>query len=166
MNEDDIPNELRESFAQLNTRPGMRARHWILEGTEPQPCHDWLLWAIWYEKSNRRIAMHRVRGVCVSTVFLGLDHGWGDGPPILFETMVFGGFFHDYQRRYATYEDADAGHREALRRVARWSWCPLRVQNALRIAWEFWRYEVWGRLRRDWHQLADTVRRTFHMMRL
>jgi hypothetical protein len=28
----------------------------------------------------------------ISTVFLGLDHRhFGDGPPLLFETMVFGG---------------------------------------------------------------------------
>lgn len=26
----------------------------------------------------------------VSTVWLGLDHGYGGGPPIIFETMVFG----------------------------------------------------------------------------
>ena len=30
-------------------------------------------------------------GVQVSTVFLTIDHNWGSGQPILFESMVFGG---------------------------------------------------------------------------
>ncbi|SPA03543.1 protein of unknown function (plasmid) [Cupriavidus taiwanensis] len=25
----------------------------------------------------------------ISTVFLGLDHQWADGPPLIFETMVY-----------------------------------------------------------------------------
>jgi len=28
-------------------------------------------------------------GVCISTVYLGTDHGYGSGPPVLWETMVF-----------------------------------------------------------------------------
>jgi hypothetical protein len=28
-------------------------------------------------------------GTVVSTVFLGLDHQFGDGPPLLYETLVF-----------------------------------------------------------------------------
>ena len=46
--------------------------------------------------------------IVVSTVFLGLDHGWGDGPPVLFETLVF----PDTKRmdRYCTWDEAVAGH--------------------------------------------------------
>src|SRR6187401_652293 len=32
---------------------------------------------------------HLDDGTIVSTVFLGLDHSWGHGPPLLYETMVF-----------------------------------------------------------------------------
>ena len=46
----------------------------------------------------------------VSTVFLGLDHNWNGGPPILFETMVFGGPHNEYQERYATWDQAEKDH--------------------------------------------------------
>ena len=53
----------------------------------------------------------------VSTVYLGLDHGWGEGPPLIFETMIFGsGPLGDEQWRYSTREDALAGHAEAIKR--------------------------------------------------
>jgi hypothetical protein len=47
----------------------------------------------------------------VSTVFLGLDHGWSqDGPPVLFETMIFGGDYDQHCWRYTSYVAAQAGH--------------------------------------------------------
>jgi hypothetical protein len=55
--------------------------------------------------------------VVVSTVFLGLNHNYHGGEPILFETMVFGGPHDDYQRRYRTHQEAQQGHAEALRMV-------------------------------------------------
>lgn len=51
----------------------------------------------------------------VSTVFLVLDHNYGDGPPILYETMVFGPDGTDpVCRRYRTREDASRGHDEEV----------------------------------------------------
>jgi hypothetical protein len=60
--------------------------------------------------------------VFVSTVFLGLDHGWGDKEasnyqPILFETMIFGGEHSDFQTRYHTFVDAVEGHEYAVNLV-------------------------------------------------
>lgn len=52
-------------------------------------------------------------GVRVSTVFLGLDHSFGAGPPVLWETMIFGGDHDEYQERYTSYEDAVEGHARA-----------------------------------------------------
>lgn len=46
----------------------------------------------------------------VSTVFLGLDHRFGEGPPLVFETMVFGGPLDQDVDRYTTWEEAEAGH--------------------------------------------------------
>lgn len=46
----------------------------------------------------------------VSTVWLGLDHSFGYGPPLIFETMVFGGPEDQYQERYSTVEEARIGH--------------------------------------------------------
>lgn len=62
-------------------------------------------------------------GMFVSTVFLGMDHGWGDKTdpeykPVLFETMIFDDSrdsdTDDYQERYTSYEDALEGHNKAL----------------------------------------------------
>jgi hypothetical protein len=54
----------------------------------------------------------------VSTVFLSLDHALDDGPPVLYETMIFGfdeGHpLYDYQDRYTSEEDARRGHDEAV----------------------------------------------------
>lgn len=52
----------------------------------------------------------------VSTVWLGLDHGWGRGAPLIFETMVFPS---DYQRRYSTEREARQGHRDTVAMVKR-----------------------------------------------
>lgn len=57
-------------------------------------------------------------GLKVSTVWLGLDHSFGrDGPPLIFETMVFmpGESFREVDSaRYATKEAALAGHTAML----------------------------------------------------
>lgn len=52
-------------------------------------------------------------GGYVSTVWLGLDHSFGRGPPLIFESMVFGS--PDPEKngdcdRYGTLEEAKAGH--------------------------------------------------------
>lgn len=36
----------------------------------------------------------------VSTVFLALDHAYGGGPPVLFETLVLGGSLDQSMDRY------------------------------------------------------------------
>lgn len=49
----------------------------------------------------------------VSTVWLGLNHQFGDGPPLIFETKVFPeDSYMDLEcERYSTEEDALVGHR-------------------------------------------------------
>lgn len=47
----------------------------------------------------------------VSTVWIGIDMGFRrSGPPVIFETMVFGGPLTDECFRYATEAEAHAGH--------------------------------------------------------
>jgi hypothetical protein len=42
---------------------------------------------------------------------MGIDHGFtGTGPPVIFETMVFGGNFDDACMRYCTEQEAQEGH--------------------------------------------------------
>jgi len=50
----------------------------------------------------------------VSTVWLGLNHAFGEGPPLIFETMIFGGPLDEYQERYSTEEEARVGHEFAV----------------------------------------------------
>lgn len=52
--------------------------------------------------------------VVVSTVWLGIDHQWGNGPPLIFETMVFGGEHDQDTTRYSTEAEALAGHDEIV----------------------------------------------------
>jgi hypothetical protein len=62
----------------------------------------------------RRVAEDKLDGVRISTVLLGLDHSFGIGPPLIFETMIFGGEHDQYQERYSTREQAEAGHKRAV----------------------------------------------------
>ena len=64
------------------------------------------------EHQDRTVAKSNVGDYWVSTVFLGLDHQWEDnGPPLLFETMVFGkGPLDERQERCTTWEEAEAMH--------------------------------------------------------
>lgn len=84
---------------------------------EPVVCPDVRTWARWFETANRRVAVDSFGPITVSTVFLGLDHNFGSGAPILFETMVFGGPLDGKEDRYATYSEAVAGHARMVRRV-------------------------------------------------
>lgn len=77
----------------------------------------------------KRVDLDEIGPYVVSTVWLGLDHRFmGEGPPIIFETMVFtASAWHDEHghedpdheplieidvRRYCTEEEAMAGHQE------------------------------------------------------
>lgn len=92
---------------------------YILDGDTPVECDNLLKWGQWMENhNNRRVDLWEKNGVKVSTVFLGLDHNWNDdGPPVLWETMVFGGDFDQHQQRYTSAKDARDGHQEVVRMV-------------------------------------------------
>ena len=75
-------------------------------------------WATSFESpETRRVALDKVGETKVSTVFLGMNHAWDDGPPLIFETMVFGGPLDGEQEQYSTEEQAVAGHAAMLARV-------------------------------------------------
>jgi hypothetical protein len=57
-----------------------------------------------------QVAKDEIDGHTVSTIFLGLDHGWGEKQPIVFETMTFGDPYEQNCWRYATWDEAVAGH--------------------------------------------------------
>jgi len=52
----------------------------------------------------------------VSTVFLAMNHNYGNyGPPLLFETMIFGGEHDQDQWRCSTWEEAISQHERAVK---------------------------------------------------
>ncbi len=92
----------------------MGMKHYILQGKITVPV-GMMKWARWFQDADRHVAKDEFDGVEVSTVFLGLDHNWLGGAPLLFETMVFtdiegGGDMW----RYSTWEQAEAGHQAAV----------------------------------------------------
>jgi hypothetical protein len=111
-----------------------RIDHFKLVGHEAVPVsvetRDGLLeWAAWFETADRKVMVTElIDGGRISTFFLGLDHQWGKGPPILFETALFMGekeFCHWLRRevrpsevvaRYSTWAEAEAGHMEWIER--------------------------------------------------
>ena len=57
------------------------------------------------------------RGIVVSTVWVGIDMSFTGGPPVIFETMVFGGPCDQEMDRYCTEEEAIYGHFRMLTHV-------------------------------------------------
>jgi hypothetical protein len=73
----------------------------------PEECPDLNTWALWIENNNRRSTFKSYVGSYrISTVFLTFDHNMGSGPPVLWETIVFGkGKFDEYHERCAGDKD-------------------------------------------------------------
>lgn len=105
--------------------------YWVLD-SEHNPVEVLTMeeWGKFIDKNkNRRVAKTDISyKISVSTVFLGIDHNFTDeGPPILFETMVFGEpryvemfgaeriIREDlYMDRYATWDEAVRGHKKVV----------------------------------------------------
>lgn len=94
---------------------------YIMIGDEVHKAASLMEWAAWYETSDRSIGKTFIDGIRISTVFLGIDHGFNfedeDVPPVLWETMVFGGPMDQEQWRYDSLEKAKVGHKLAVRLV-------------------------------------------------
>lgn len=88
----------------------------------------------WEQPGNRVVASAHVGPFRVSTIFLMLDHGFGLGRPVLFETMVFNeatpkqmnragqvmSYFPEVDgmsRRYCTIKEAEEGHGHIVARL-------------------------------------------------
>jgi len=91
-------------------------------------------WRSLFETTDRSVAEDEleVRGevVAIGTSWLGLNHNFMDpeGPPLIFETMIWGGPMDGAVRHYSTREEALAGHGEAVRQH-RW-WRLLRMRKS------------------------------------
>lgn len=78
-----------------------------------QPCSREVGLNYFMNDDLRRIGDDTIGDSRVSTVFLVIDHGFGDVPK-LFETMIFGGKSSEYQERYSTEAEAVAGHKRIV----------------------------------------------------
>ena len=74
-------------------------------------------WATRLSQEKRIAETTLPDGKLVSTVWLGLNHRFGEGPPLIFETMVFASKedFADLEcERYTTEEEAIVGHQRIV----------------------------------------------------
>jgi hypothetical protein len=96
-----------------------------LEGTTPVPCNDMEYFAQGFDDENevahttvflpRRWWWPFRPKVEVSTIFMGFDHDFTrQGPPLLFETVIYGGTLNGRQWRYSTWKQAEDGHLAAV----------------------------------------------------
>lgn len=74
------------------------------------------------DQEYKRVAFDQVtrleEAIMVSTVWLGIDHGFGaTRHPIIFETQVFGGSLDRQCWRYSTEAEARIGHAIVLRKI-------------------------------------------------
>ena len=75
-------------------------------------------------KNPKVVKQEHVGDYFISTVLLGLDHSFGSGPPLIFETMIFNqsddakelgnDWLDTYCERYSTKEQALEGHQVAV----------------------------------------------------
>jgi len=84
---------------------------------------DLMKWGRWMEDAKRHVGNDELSdGTWISTVFLGLDHSFGNvGLPLVFETMVFPDghnkpMAESEMWRYYTYKEAEAGHAKAVKK--------------------------------------------------
>ncbi len=89
----------------------MKQNFWRLSHTGPVPCsaEEW-------EKHNadmsRRIGHDVIARVMISTIFMGINtQADEDGPPLLYETLIFDPATGRREESYATATQAREGHR-------------------------------------------------------
>lgn len=102
---------MRNYILDENNKPVLVEDHTTVEGI--------LRWAQWMGEADHHVADTQIGNARVSTVFIGhdmslhLDEYFPEmkkEPPLLWETMVFGGPYDLGQNRYASYEEAKKGH--------------------------------------------------------
>lgn len=91
---------------------------YILDGHEAVPEPYLMKWGAWLQSADRVVKKTKLPDCEISTVFLGLDHGYDPSkPPLIFETMVFGGKFDQEMERYSTWDEALSGHQTMIEKV-------------------------------------------------
>ena len=78
-------------------------------------------WAAKFEDPAYMLVVEtRLASARITTIWIGLDHRFGDdGPPLIFETTVRGGPLDGERERYATEAEAEAGHERWVKHAMR-----------------------------------------------
>lgn len=93
----------------------MRGLYKLGPDRKPAPCMSVLEWTeAMQDEEIRRVGYYESEGVEISTVFLGLDHAFGRGRLQVFETAALCREGVRIIDRYATWEEAEAGHAAAV----------------------------------------------------
>lgn len=97
----------------------MNDKYILDDDWNPVPEPDLIKWGQWLQYAKRSVAHTIIGESRISTVFLGLDHSFGDGPPVLWETMVFGDgkLTGEQDRCTGNREQAEAMHQRMIERV-------------------------------------------------
>lgn len=139
----DILDQIDRSLADDAVSPD--AVRWRPDGAsapdQPQPL-TWERGGLWFDRQVRpinsetanallmdrayqRVALTRITSRSdrtldwrVSTVWLGVNYNFLGGPPVIFETMVFGRGGGEQQWRWCTEEQATAGHAQVVAELA------------------------------------------------
>lgn len=95
----------------------MVERLYVLDGNrKPVHAESFDAWCLWRSKATCVVAQTEIGDFAISTVFLGVDHNHADGPPLLFETAIFGLGLPDIASRCSTWQQAEAQHAEICAR--------------------------------------------------
>ncbi len=108
----------------------MTRLHYIIDKDHRFHVVDLFAWAEWMEREDHAALVRVAETTCgpywISTIFLGLDHSFGEGPPVLWETMVFDQskpqehvlpLDGEMNRCAGGWEQAEAMHAEMVARV-------------------------------------------------
>ena len=115
------------------------------------PCEEgmeaFLEWSTWFDNTymdgSHWIASTKIKGILVSTIFLGMNHQWGEGPPVVFETMILGGWIdQEYQERYCTYDEAKEGHAAAIKVALKYTAWHYRLGAPFKKLWNNRHYKM------------------------
>lgn len=122
----EIPEAVREFLKDRARKDNsfkeyLGTHAYILENGKVKPADFMEMGGFFADIDQRRIDLTRINDeIEVSTVFLGIDHNWsGEGGPILFETIIFGGPRDSEMRRYRTMREAKEGHWKIVEELRR-----------------------------------------------
>jgi hypothetical protein len=102
------------SFKFCSSSQILNVREYVRNDGKIKPAINFIEFSESFRIDNRRIEYTEFSEDCyVSTVFLGLNHGFFSNTPILYETMSFG--IEEIMVRAATLGDAIRNHQDVVR---------------------------------------------------